>query len=53
MPSYIAGSPDIKISGNNNLEQIVQMTTFTSTGKKELIIFPGKFTILLACKFTT
>ena len=42
MPSYLVGSPYIGISGNNYLKQITESAAFTSSGNKELIIFPGE-----------
>ena len=45
MPSYLVGSPYIGISGNNNLQQISESAAFTSSGNKDLIIFPGELVV--------
>ena len=42
VPSYLAGTPDLQVTGNTNLNQIVETTTFTSSATKELTLFPGK-----------
>ena len=42
VPSYLAGTPDLQVTSNTNLNQIVETTTFTSSATKELTLFPGK-----------
>ena len=42
MPSYLAGTPDIGITGNRDLE-VLGTTTLASSEPKEVTLFPGNY----------
>ena len=47
MPSYLAGTNDIGVAGDQDLELVVGTSSFTSSsGTKEVTLFPGKNSVL-------